>query len=137
MRMADRPDYRLRRDRSARADSHNLVKHKCVGFYRVARARRGPDSIAQILQARNESREGFGDSVELTHLLAADRKNKYLEVSYDEQAPRILRIYGHDRSFLCPRTRTFARCGEGKVLLYPECPLYPLFASAPRMQMAY
>jgi hypothetical protein len=74
MRMADRPDYRLRRDRLARADWHNLVKHKCVGFYRVARARRGPDSIAQILQARNESREGFGDSVELTHPLAADRK---------------------------------------------------------------
>ncbi len=45
--------------------------------------------FAHLLIARNQPRETFGDSIELTHLLAAGRTKVILEMSHDEQAPRI------------------------------------------------
>jgi hypothetical protein len=108
------------------------VKHQCVAFYRPARS----GDYRPILQVRNGSRETFGDSLRLTHLLAVDRTKANLEVSYDEQDFRILRICRYDRSFLRPRTRTFSRRGERTVFRYPGCGLYPLFTRASRMPMA-
>jgi len=88
------------------------------------------------LQARNQSRETFGRRIEFTHLLAAGRTKEILEVSYDEQVPRILCICRFDRRILCPRARTFLRCSERKVFRYPGWQLYTLFANGTRMQMA-